>query len=162
MWVLQVGPTTHCSLTIRPPVAAFKARLQGSVGQPARPSVSPYDRCYWPLHLPLSCCSLVDPARRFTRTPLYAMRGRSCTKACAYSQREQVFCSFLLSACFFFTYSLLASFLLLLLLLQYFYYWLPTVAAFGHSAVALAVVAAAAVDVVVKITTTHYMDINGG
>ena len=39
---------------------------------------------------------------------------------------------------------------------------LPTVAAFGHSAVALAVVAAAAVDVVVKFTTTHYMDINGG
>ena len=114
-----------------------------------RPSVSPYDRCYWPLHLPLSCCSLVDPARRFTCTPLYAMRGRSCTKACAYSQREQVFCSFLLSACFFFTYSLLPSFSFYFFILLL----LPTVAAFGHSAVALAVVAAA-VDVVVKITTT--------
>ena len=38
MWVLQVGPTTqYCSLTLRPPAAAFRARLQGSASAAARP-----------------------------------------------------------------------------------------------------------------------------
>ena len=75
------------------------------------------------------------------------MRGRSCTKECAYRQREQVFCSFLL-----FLYLLsLVSFLIPSPFTSSIRIILPTLAAFGHSAVALAVVAAADV---VKITTT--------